>query len=114
MHTMNDVRRLHDLTVQSLHVEAESCMSVLFYLLCLFALVIGVEDKATVLQSFEQNVSGRWFPIFSTGGQDHGVRHSDNAKILVLFKPEVELLDWIGMELGFVDAFVLVGLPHSL
>ena len=82
-------------------------------LLTLAAVVVGVPDQASCIDTFDEHDAGRRPAIAAHGGQGHGVGLGQ-LRAQGLFKPALKLQQRIGRRLVFVQLVSFVALAQCL
>src|SRR5206468_3088426 len=91
-----------DLPFQRRPVEDHGSPRVLRQFLAFAAVVIGEEGEPALINAFEKNHPRRRSAALIGSGQDHRIWLWDNLQGLL--KPFLELLDWIGVQVAFIQS----------
>ena len=96
-----------DLAVEFLPVKDEGGARVRVEFPALAAEVVGKEDKAMLVETFEEDHAGGRVAIGGGGGEGHGVGLVD-ACLEGFVEPEAELFDGVRMDRGGIEGFALI------
>ena len=99
------------LPLELLPEEDEGCMRVCIQVISLCAIVVGEEDEAFIVHSFEQHYAGVRLILGIYGGKSHGVDFM-NFCDLSLHKPFSEKGDGVVADGFFVKSGLQVVLPY--